>query len=131
MAREITEEEIQLMISKLDITREESIELIQFDNGEVENEEVDRLTESAKKVSKEMRQISRAPETEKPKMAGVTTQTRKKKEDPTKQQIIQTINKALAEIENIENLKVENIEKTIFFTIEESNYEIDLKKKRK
>lgn len=119
------------MISKLDITREESIELIQFDNGEVENEEVDRLTESAKKVSKEMRQISRAPETEKPKMAGVTTQTRKKKEDPTKQQIIQTINKALAEIENIENLKVENIEKTIFFTIEESNYEIDLKKKRK
>lgn len=131
MAKQIQEVEIKKMMEKLEISREEAIELIQFDNNEIENEEVEELTKKAKPIAKEMAQVSRAPKEEKPKMAGVTTQTRKKKEDKVKQMIIDTISKALSSVAEIENIDVTNKEKTILFQVGDENFEIDLKKKRK
>lgn len=125
------EKQILDFMEKLDITREESIELIAFDKGEIENEEVDSLTIAAKPVQKLMTQVSRKPEEEKPKMAGVTTQTRKRKEDLVKRLIIEKLNLAINEIENVENIEVANIEKTILFKIGKEKFEVDLIKKRK
>lgn len=131
MAKDTEINEIKKFMQLLGITEEEAIELIEFDKDVLGNKEVEELTKKAKSVSKEMRQVAREPKEEKPKMAGVTTQTRKRKDDFIKQQIIQTINKSLAEIPNITNLEVVNIEKTILFTLQNANFEIDLKKKRK
>lgn len=124
------ETQIEKLMRVLDINQQEAEELIQFDNGEIENEEVDALSKKAKAVAKEMSQVSRAPKEEKPKMAGVTTQTRKKKEDPIKQQIISAVAEALEQVEGLEHLDITNIEKTILFSIGDENFEIDLKKKR-
>lgn len=131
MAKVIKETEITKMMEKLDLTREEAIELIHFDNGELDNLEEQLLTEKAKPIAKEMTQVSRKPMEEKPKMAGVTTQTRVRKEDKTKQLIIETIHASLLKLENVEKLEITNKEKTIILTIGEDDFEIDLKKKRK
>lgn len=131
MAKAIKETEIIKMMEKLDLTREEAIELIHFDNGELDNLEEQLLTEKAKPIAKEMTQVSRKPMEEKPKMAGVTTQTRVRKEDKTKQLIIETIHANLLKLENVEKLEITNKEKTIILTIGENDFEIDLKKKRK
>lgn len=131
MAKVIKETEIIKMMEKLDLTREEAIELIHFDNGELDNLEEQLLTEKAKPIAKEMTQVSRKPMEEKPKMAGVTTQTRVRKEDKTKQLIIETIHASLLKLENAEKLEITNKEKTIILTIGEDDFEIDLKKKRK
>lgn len=125
------EKQILDFMQKLDITKDEAKELIAFDKGEIENTEVDELTKAAKPVQKLMTQVSRKPEEEKPKMAGVTTQVRKRKEDKVKQLIIEVLKNGIAEIENIENIEVTNKEKTIFFNLGGERFEIDLIKKRK
>lgn len=131
MAKTIQESEITKMMEKLELTREEAVELIQFDQEEIECQEEIELTKKAKPIAKEMTQVSRKPMEEKPKMAGVTTQTRARKEDKTKQLIIETIHASLLKLENVEKLEITNKEKTIILTIGEDDFEIDLKKKRK
>ena len=64
-------------------------------------------------------------------MAGVTTQTRKKKENPTKARIIEQLFKAIQELDGVENAENPNKEKTILFELDGNTFEIDLKQKRK
>lgn len=118
------EQQIVEMMKALEISREEAEELVAFDNEEFELEEVKEMTEKAKKADKGTKR-GRPTGT---KMAGVTQQTRKKKENPTKARIIEIIEKAL-QAEGIAP-SVPNKEKTILFELDGHNFEIDLKQKR-
>lgn len=124
--------EVRKLMETLDITQQEAIELLEFDKGDVENEEVEQLTEKAKKVETPVKR-GRKPKTdvEKTGMAGVTQQTRKKKENPTKKSIIAALSKVVAELEDVSEIDIKNPEKTIYFKIGEETFEIDLKMKRK
>ena len=117
----------------LDITREEAIETIQFDNEEFELDEVKEMTEKAKGVQKTEVKRGRKPQqkAEGTKMAGVTQQTRKKKDNPTKQNIINCLFEAIQKLEGVENAENPNKEKTIIFELDGNKFEIDLKQKRK
>ena len=121
------EQQIIDMMKALDISREEAEELVAFDNEEFELEEVNEMTEKAKKADKGTKR-GRPPGT---KMAGVTTQTRKKKENPTKARIIEQLFKAIQELDGVENAENPNKEKTILFELDGNTFEIDLKQKRK
>ena len=121
------EQQIIDMMKALDISREEPEELVAFDNEEFELEEVNEMTEKAKKVDKGTKR-GRPTGT---KMAGVTTQTRKKKENPTKARIIEQLFKAIQELDGVENAENPNKEKTILFELDGNTFEIDLKQKRK
>ena len=121
------EQQIIDMMKALDISREEAEELVAFDNEEFELEEVNEMTEKAKKADKGTKR-GRPVGT---KMAGVTTQTRKKKENPTKARIIEQLFKAIQELDGVENAENPNKEKTILFELDGNTFEIDLKQKRK
>ena len=123
------EQQIIDMMKALDISREEAEELVAFDNEEFELEEVNEMTEKAKKADKGTKRGR--PAGTKTKMAGVTTQTRKKKENPTKARIIEQLFKAIQELEGVENAENPNKEKTILFELDGNTFEIDLKQKRK
>lgn len=124
------ENKILNLMKTLEITREEALEIIAFDNEEFELEEVQEMTEKAKKVATPTKR-GRKPKAESQKtgMAGVQNQTRAKKENPTKAKIIQIIGNAL-KAEGME-IDVKNAEKTILFELDGNTFEIDLKQKRK
>lgn len=126
------ENEIQKMMSALDISYEEAVELLEFDSGDVENEEVEILTQKSKSVETPVKR-GRKPKSnvEKTGMVGVQHQKRKKKENPTKRTIIEALSKAVESLNIVEEIDIKNEEKTIFFKIGEDTYEIDLKMKRK
>lgn len=126
------ENKIEKLMRTLDITMEEAVELMAFDNDEIGNEEVEKLTKSAKSVEPPVKR-GRKPksEVEKTGMVGVTTQKRKKKENPTKKEIISTIKTAIENLPNATEIDIKNPEKTIFFKMGEDMFEIDLKMKRK
>ena len=121
------EQQIIDMMKALDISREEAEELVAFDNEEFELEEVNEMTEKAKKADKGTKRGRPAGT----KMAGVATQTRKKKENPTKARIIEQLFKAIQELDGVENAENPNKEKTILFELDGNTFEIDLKQKRK
>ena len=124
------EQQIQDMMKALDITREEAEELVAFDNEEFELEEVQEMTEKAKKTEKPVKRGRPAGSKNKTGMAGITNQTRKKKENPTKATIIEQLFKAIQELEGVENAECPNKEKTILFELNGNKFEIDLKQKR-
>lgn len=124
------EKKIKDLMEALDITREEALEIIAFDNEEIELEEVNEMTEKAKKIDKGGTKRGRKPG-EKTGMLGVQNQTRAKKANPTKANIIAKLLQAVTELDNVENVTNPNVEKTILFEIDGNTYEIDLKQKRK
>lgn len=126
------ENKIEKLMGTLGISREEAIELIAFDNGDVENEEVEMISKKAKAVETPVKR-GRKPksEVEKTGMVGVAQQTRKKKENPTKKSIIEALSKAIENLEGAAEIDIKNPEKTIYFKIGQETFEIDLKMKRK
>lgn len=125
------EKQIIKLMETLQITREEAMEIIAFDKEEFELEEVQEMTEKAKKIDKGTKRGKKATPSDKPKMAGVTTQKRAKKENPTKKLIIETLLQAVQGLENVQNVENPNVEKTILFELNGNTFEIDLKQKRK
>lgn len=122
------EQQITKLMESLDISREEAIEMIAFDNEEFEIEEVQEMTEKAKEVVKTEVKRGRKPGT---KMAGVTQQKRAKKENPTKATIIAALYETIKALQGVTNAENPNKEKTITFELDGNTYEIDLKQKRK
>lgn len=125
------ENRIKNLMETLEVSREEALEIIAFDNEEFEMEEVQEMTEKAKKVQKTEVKRGRKPKAESTQMAGVTQQKRAKKENPTKQNIIAQLFQAIQELENVQNAECPNKEKTIMFELDGNTFEIDLKQKRK
>ena len=124
------EKQIEDMMLALGVSREEATELVEFDNEEFELEEVQEMEKKAKGIIKADRAKAPKKENEKTGMLGVQNQKRAKKENPTKQEIIKALEKALQDLEIAVDVDVKNVEKTIMFKVGENTFEIDLKQKR-
>lgn len=119
----MNEKKIVEMMKKLDLTREEAIELLNYDDDVDHNKVKDNLTEEQKKAVKKYTKVSKAVN------AYGKTVTRTRKADLTKQKIIEIIANALqsAEIDT----KITNAEKYIDIVLNNEEYTINLVKHRK
>ena len=123
------EEKILKMMKSLECSREEAIELLEYD------EDVDKdrtteydLTEEQKKVAKKYTKADR----KKTVNAYGKTVTRERKPDEDKQIIIDLLYTALKVADDdFSNLEIANKEKLITFTYNEYDYKLDLVKHRK
>lgn len=123
------EEKILKMMKSLECTRDEAIELLEYD------EDVDKdrtteydLTEEQKKVAKKYTKADR----KKTVNAYGKTVTRERKPDEDKQIIIDLLYTALKVADDdFSNLEIANKEKLITFTYNGNDYKLDLVKHRK
>lgn len=103
----INEKEIKDLMETLELTREEALELLSFDKGETESEEVEKIEKKVK------------TETEKPKKKGssldkVKLQKAKKKEDKTKDEILKAIEQFMDKSEIMLNVQALTTSKFTF-----------------
>ena len=118
----IPQKEIDNLMKTLELTEQEAIETWLDDNDYTTNEQVEELTKKAK--ANGTTKISARVNVENKKVE------RERKENPTKALIIDQLWQKLAEIEHISNLKVENKEKLITFSLNGNDYKLDLVQKR-
>ena len=118
----IPDNEIKVLMKTLELTEQEAIETWLDDNDYTTNKQVEELTKKAKvngttkigaRVNVENKKVER-----------------ERKANPTKALIIDQLWQKLAEIEHISNLKVENKEKLITFSLNGNDYKLDLVQKR-
>ena len=109
------ESEIQKMMQKLQLTREEAIQLLQDDEDDVSVE----LTAEQKKVAKEMAQADRAKEK--------APRKRERKPDETKRSLISKFIECLG---TLETLDVVNPEREFVFMYNGEKYKVTLMKPR-
>ena len=118
----ITQKEIDNLMKTLELTEQEAIETWLDDNDYTTNEQVEELTKKAK--ANGTTKIGARVNVENKKVE------RERKENPTKALIIDQLWQKLAEIEHISNLKIENKEKLITFSLNGNDYKLDLVQKR-
>ncbi len=118
----IPQKEIDNLMETLELTEQEAIETWLDDNDYTTNEQVEKLTKKAK--ANGTTKIGARINVENKKVE------RERKENPTKVLIIDQLWQKLAEIEHISNLKVENKEKLITFSLNGNDYKLDLVQKR-
>lgn len=118
----IPQKEIDNLMKTLELTEQEAIETWLDDNDYTTNEQVEELTKKAK--ANGTTKIGARVNVENKKVE------RERKENPTKALIIDQLWQKLAEIEHISNLKVENKEKLITFSLNGNDYKLDLVQKR-
>lgn len=118
----IPQNEIDNLMKTLELTEQEAIETWLDDNDYTTNEQVEELTKKAK--ANGTTKIGARVNVENKKVE------RERKENPTKALIIDQLWQKLAEIEHISNLKVENKEKLITFSLNGNDYKLDLVQKR-
>lgn len=119
----IPQKEIDNLMKTLELTEQEAIQTWLDDNDYTTNEVVEELTKKAKDNKTTL--INKAREN-----VGNKKTTRERKENPTKALIIAEIFNKLAEIEGISQLKVENKEKLVTFSLNGNEYKLDLVQKR-
>ena len=119
----IPQKEIDNLMKTLELTEQEAIETWLDDNDYTTNKQVEELTKKAK--ANGTTKIGARVNVENKKVE------RERKANPTKALIIDQLWQKLAEIEHISNLKVENKEKLITFSLNGNDYKIDLIQKRK
>lgn len=118
----IPQKEIDNLMKTLELTEQEAIETWLDDNDYTTNEQVEELTKKAK--ANGTTKIGARVNVENKKVE------RERKANPTKALIIDQLWQKLAEIEHISNLKVENKEKLITFSLNGNDYKLDLVQKR-
>ena len=118
----IPQKEIDNLMKTLELTEQEAIETWLDDNDYTTNEQVEELTKKAK--ANGTTKIGARANVENKKVE------RERKVNPTKALIIDQLWQKLAEIEHISNLKVENKEKLITFSLNGNDYKLDLVQKR-
>lgn len=118
----IPQKEIDNLMKTLELTEQEAIETWLDDNDYTTNKQVEELTKKAK--ANGTTKIGARVNVENKKVE------RERKENPTKALIIDQLWQKLAEIEHISNLKVENKEKLITFSLNGNDYKLDLVQKR-
>lgn len=114
-------EEVDNLQKQLKISVFEAIEMWLEDNDYLVNEEQEKLDQEAKG------KVKLVATNEKPKKK--TQKERVKKENPTKEMIIQEIAKILPNFAT--DVNIENTGKIIIFTVGNDNFKIDLTQKRK
>ena len=118
----VPDKELDNLMKTLELTEQEAIETWLDDNDYTTNEQVEELTKKAK--ANGTTKIGARVNVENKKVE------RERKENPTKALIIDQLWQKLAEIEHISNLKVENKEKLITFSLNGNDYKLDLVQKR-
>ena len=118
----IPQKEIDNLMKTLELTEQEAIKTWLDDNDYTTNEQVEELTKKAK--ANGTTKIGARVNVENKKVE------RERKANPTKALIINQLWQKLAEIEHISNLKIENKEKLITFSLNGNDYKLDLVQKR-
>ena len=118
----IPQKELDNLMKTLELTEQEAIETWLDDNDYTTNEQVEELTKKAK--ANGTTKIGARVNVENKKVE------RERKANPTKALIIDQLWQKLAEIEHISNLKIENKEKLITFSLNGNDYKLDLVQKR-
>ena len=118
----IPQKEIDNLMKTLELTEQEAIETWLDDNDYTTNKQVEELTKKAK--ANGTTKIGARVNVENKKVE------RERKANPTKALIIDQLWQKLAEIEHISNLKIENKEKLITFSLNGNDYKLDLVQKR-
>ena len=119
----IPDEEIDLLVDKLDLSIAEACELWLEDNDLQVNEEQEELDKKAK-ASRITATIHEAKATKERKERKVV-----RKEDVTKENIIKALAEKLGELAT--EVKIENIGKLITFKLGEDTFKLDLIRQRK
>ena len=118
----IPQKEIDNLMKTLELTEQEAIETWLDDNDYTTNEQVEELTKKAKvngttkigaRVNLENKKVER-----------------ERKANPTKALIIEELTEKLKQIDGISQLKVENKQKLITFSLNGNDYKLDLVQKR-
>lgn len=120
--RKYDENEIQKLMTNLEITREEAMEMIDFDNDEFELEEVDEMTAKAKEINRAERMKENASKPRK-------KVERERKVNNEKAELVEMLLGAL-ELFGIENAEVTKVEKLVEFSYKGKNFKFDLVQKR-
>ena len=118
----IPQKEIDNLMKTLGLTEQEAIETWLDDNDYTTNEQVEELTKKAK--ANGTTKIGARVNVENKKVE------RERKANPTKALIIEELTKKLKQIDGINQLKVENKEKLITFSLNGNDYKLDLVQKR-
>jgi hypothetical protein len=116
--KKFAESEIQKMMKKLDLTREEAIQLLQDDEDDVSVE----LTAEQKKVVKKMTQGDRKKED--------TPRKRERKIDENKRYLMAFFENVIKNNENIEDFLFTNVEREAVFKYKGETYRLTLAKPR-
>ena len=121
----IPDEEIKKAMDKLDLTREEAIQMYLEDEGYLDNEEQIALDKKAKdnRITATIHQASAKDIRKK------TQKERTHKDNPIKEMVIAEIAKILPNFAT--DINILNKGKLISFKIGEDTFELDLKQKRK
>ena len=118
----IPQKEIDNLMKTLELTEQEAIETWLDDNDYTTNKQVEELTKKAK--ANGTTKIGARVNLENKKVE------RERKANPTKALIIEELTEKLKQIDGISQLKVENKEKLITFSLNGSDYKLDLVQKR-
>ena len=121
----IPDEELDNLVDKLELTIEEAIQVWLEDEGYEVNEEVEALTQKAK--DNKITATIHGARADAPKAKREVV----RKENPTKEAIIQILAQTLSNQENVTNLKIINIGKIIEFkTNDGKSFKLDLIQRR-
>ena len=118
----IPQKEIDNLMKTLELTEQEAIETWLDDNDYTTNKQVEELTKKAK--ANGTTKIGARVNLENKKVE------RERKANPTKALIIEELTEKLKQIDGISQLKVENKEKLITFSLNGNDYKLDLVQKR-
>ena len=118
----IPQKEIDNLMKTLELTEQEAIETWLDDNDYTTNKQVEELTKKAK--ANGTTKIGARVNVENKKVE------RERKANPTKALIIEELTEKLKQIDGISQLKVENKEKLITFSLNGNDYKLDLVQKR-
>lgn len=120
----IPDEQIKNNMKILDITKQEAIQMYLEDEGYLENEEVQTLTQKAKE-----NKTDKIVATDKTKLRAKVN--REPKQNPDKEFIIDQIWQLLSSFEGTEHIKIENPTKIVTFMYHNKEFKVDLVEKRK
>ena len=118
----IPQKELDNLMKTLELTEQEAIETWLDDNDYTTNKQVEELTKKAK--ANGTTKIGARVNLENKKVE------RERKANPTKALIIEELTEKLKQIDGINQLKVENKEKLITFSLNGNDYKLDLVQKR-
>ena len=119
----IPDAEITNSMAKLDLSKDEAIQMWLEDNDYCENEEVEILTQKAKE-----NKVNRGAKSEKA-LAKTDRKTRERKPDLEKEEIIAALSEFLTE-KGYTFVEITNKSKIIEFNIGENHYKLDLIRQR-
>lgn len=129
MAKPTKEEIILASMKTLEISREEAEELYEFDNGNIENEEVDVLTEKAKPV---LRSIHKAESGEKRNNSTVKTVKISDEKAYLADEIVSFLNELVQNSENnVQSYQILKEKKLFCVIVGDKTLKIDISEQRK